>query len=191
MFLFRTLSVPGSEARRSPMSRVIVLSLLAQSCTTISSITQRNDQTLALPQVSDDATPGGASVQKISIEPESRKTPPKRKAKRALIGKASWYGPGFNGKKTASGEVYDQTKFTAAHKSLPLGSKARVTNLNNGSSVDVEINDRGPFVDGRIIDLSRAAAVTLGFLESGTAPVKIELIAEPTDSDVAQANGKH
>ena len=70
-------------------------------------------------------------------------------------GTASWYGPGFHGKKTASGEIYDQTKLTAAHKTLPLGTKARVTNLDNGSAVEVEINDRGPFVDGRIIDLSR------------------------------------
>ena len=85
---------------------------------------------------------------------------------------------GFHGKKTASGEIYDQTKLTAAHKTLPLGTKARVTNLDNGSAVEVEINDRGPFVDGRIIDLSRAAAGALGLVESGTAPVRVELIAE-------------
>ena len=89
----------------------------------------------------------------------------------------------FTVRKRRSGEIYDQTKFTAAHKTLPLGTKARVTNLDNGSAVEVEINDRGPFVEGRIIDLSRAAARALGFIESGTAPVHVELIAEETASN--------
>ena len=105
-------------------------------------------------------------------------------AKHNLNGTASWYGPRFHGKKTASGEIYDQNKhFTAAHKTVPLGSKARVTNLDNGNTVEVEINDRGPFIEGRIIDLSRAAARALGFVESGTAPVRVELIAEETASN--------
>ena len=91
-------------------------------------------------------------------------------------GKASWYGPGFHGKLTASGEVYDESAMTAAHKSLPLGSKARVTNLKNGNSVEVTINDRGPFVPGRIIDLSRAAARALGIVDAGVATVRVELI---------------
>ena len=98
--------------------------------------------------------------------------------KHALNGTASWYGPRFHGKKTASGEIYNQHKLTAAHKTLPLGTKARVTNLDNGTTVEVEINDRGPFIEGRIIDLSRAAAGALGFVESGTAPVQVELIAD-------------
>jgi rare lipoprotein A len=97
-------------------------------------------------------------------------------------GEASWYGPGFNGKKTASGEIFDDGKFTAAHKSLPLGSKARVTNISTGESVEVEINDRGPFVNGRIIDLSHAAAKALGMIDSGIALVRIELISEPPKS---------
>jgi rare lipoprotein A len=73
-------------------------------------------------------------------------------------GRASWYGPGFHGKVTASGETFDEAALTAAHKSLPLGSKARVTNVITGNCVEVKINDRGPFTQGRIIDLSRAAA---------------------------------
>jgi rare lipoprotein A len=93
-----------------------------------------------------------------------------------MRGDASWYGPGFHGKKTASGEIYDQTKLTAAHKTLPLGSKARVTNLENGSTVEVQINDRGPFIEGRIIDLSRAAAWALGFVEAGIVPVRVEIV---------------
>jgi rare lipoprotein A (peptidoglycan hydrolase) len=98
------------------------------------------------------------------------------RTKVAQSGKASWYGRDFHGKPTASGEVFDQRLMTAAHKTLPLGSRARVINLTNGNSVEVTINDRGPFVPGRIIDLSRAAADELGFLESGLAQVRIELL---------------
>ena len=89
-------------------------------------------------------------------------------------GEASWYGPGFQGKKTASGETYDQNELTAAHRKLPLGSEATVTNLETGKKVDVEINDRGPYVRGRKIDLSKAAAKKLDMLDDGTAPVRIE-----------------
>ena len=95
-----------------------------------------------------------------------------------LRGKASWYGPRFHGRKTASGDVFDQRKLTAAHKTLPLGSKAIVTNLENGNSVEVEINDRGPYIGGRIIDVSYAAAKRLGFAKSGTAPVQVEPVSE-------------
>lgn len=102
------------------------------------------------------------------------------KFKKILRGKASWYGPRFHGKKTANGDVFDQRKLTAAHKTLPLGSKAIVTNLKNGNSVEVEINDRGPYVGGRIIDVSYAAAKQLGFDKSGTAPVQVELLQEGT-----------
>ncbi len=90
-------------------------------------------------------------------------------------GTASWYGPGFNGKKTASGEKFDMNKFSAAHRKLPFGTKVRVTNLNNGKSVIVRINDRGPFKKGRVIDLSKKAAEQIGLIKSGVAPVKIEL----------------
>lgn len=82
-------------------------------------------------------------------------------------GGASWYGPGFQGKKTASGERFNQDAMTAAHKSLPLGTKVRVVDQQSGKSVTVTINDRGPFVRGRIIDLSKAAATQLGFRAKG------------------------
>lgn len=94
------------------------------------------------------------------------------------IGAASWYGPGFNGKKTASGEIFDETKLTAAHRTMPLGRKARVTHLGNGKSVEVLINDRGPYVEGRIIDLSHAAAIALGMIDYGIAKVQVELLRE-------------
>src|SRR5690606_26117103 len=77
-------------------------------------------------------------------------------------GVASWYGPGFHGRKTANGEIYDQNEFTAAHRTLPFNTLVRVENLRNGRSVIVRINDRGPFVDDRIIDLSHKAARNLG-----------------------------
>ncbi len=89
-------------------------------------------------------------------------------------GVASWYGPKFHGKKTASGERYNQNAMTAAHKTLPFGTRLRVTNLDNNKNVTVVVNDRGPFVDGRIIDLSRAAANKLDMMHSGTARVKLQ-----------------
>lgn len=93
-----------------------------------------------------------------------------------MQGKASWYGTRFQGRRTASGERFNAYANTAAHRSLPFGTKVRVTNLRNGRSVVVRINDRGPNSRGRVIDLSRAAAQSIGMLRSGTAPVRIEII---------------
>ncbi len=93
-------------------------------------------------------------------------------------GVASWYGKEFHGKLAANGEVFDMTAYTAAHRKLPLGSVVRVVNLTNGKSVQVRINDRGPYVAGRMLDLSRAAARELGMVEIGTAAVQIEVIGD-------------
>lgn len=98
-------------------------------------------------------------------------------------GEASYYGPGFQGKKTATGEKFDQNERTAAHPALPLGTKATVTNLENGKSVDVKINDRGPYVKGRDIDLSKSAAKDLGMTKDGVAPVKIEAEVVPAEKN--------
>lgn len=89
---------------------------------------------------------------------------------------ASWYGDGFNGRVTASGETFDSSALTAAHRYLPFGTQVRVTNLHNGKSVVVTINDRGPYVEGRIIDLSKGAAAALGMKEQGIGPVKLEVM---------------
>lgn len=89
------------------------------------------------------------------------------------IGEASWYGSGFHGKETASGETFNTNKMTAAHPSLPLGTKVKVTNLEKDKTVEVRINDRGPYVDGRVIDLSRAAAKKLDMEQEGTTKVKV------------------
>lgn len=93
-------------------------------------------------------------------------------------GLASWYGgdDGFEGKPTASGEIYDSSRMTAAHRDLPLGTVVDVTNLDNGKRVQVRINDRGPFIHGRVIDLSRAAADQLGLLGPGVGPVRITIV---------------
>lgn len=96
-------------------------------------------------------------------------------------GTASWYGPGFHGRPTASGETFDMEAMTAAHPSLPLGTRVRVTALETGRNTVVRVNDRGPFVDDRILDVSRAAARRLGFLEAGTARVRVEVVEPPPE----------
>lgn len=91
-------------------------------------------------------------------------------------GWASWYGPGFHGNYTASGEVFNQYAMTAAHPSLPFGTLVQVTNLDNGAAVTVRINDRGPYAGGRIIDLSKGAADAIGMIYSGEAYVALEIL---------------
>jgi rare lipoprotein A len=95
-------------------------------------------------------------------------------------GVASWYGPGFHGKLTANGETYDMHGLTAAHKKLPFDTIVEVRNRENGRSVRVRINDRGPFVRGRIIDLSRGAAEAIGLLTTGVAQVSLRVVSGPT-----------
>jgi rare lipoprotein A len=125
-----------------------------------------------------------AAAQAASAKPAA---PAKSAAPADGEGTASWYGPGFHGKLTASGEVYDKEGLTAAHKTLPFGTYLRVSSLDNGSSVVVRVNDRGPYAKGRIIDLSEAAARMLGMIPSGTARVRLELI--PADEALAWRGG--
>jgi len=98
---------------------------------------------------------------------------------RVISGIASWYGPGFHGNRSASGEIFDQNALTAAHLTLPFGTRVRVTNMRNGQSVVVRINDRGPFKGDRIIDISKAAAQRIGMTSTGIAPVKLEVLGMP------------
>lgn len=98
-----------------------------------------------------------------------------------LDGLASWYGGKFQGRLTANGEVFDTNQLTAAHRTLPFGTVVRVTNPVNETSVVVRINDRGPFVEGRVIDLSRAAADAIGIAAAGVAPVRVEIIHLPAE----------
>lgn len=101
------------------------------------------------------------------------------------IGTASWYGPKFHGKKTANGAIFDQHSYTAAHRTLPLPSLVRVTNLENAKTIVLTLNDRGPYAKGRIIDLSYAAAKYLGFIRNGIARVKVEIL--PTQSKMLKS----
>ncbi|MBI1362723.1 MAG: septal ring lytic transglycosylase RlpA family protein [Proteobacteria bacterium] len=101
-------------------------------------------------------------------------------------GIASWYGKEFHGKKTANGETYNMYDLTAAHPTLPLPTYVRVTNLNNGKSIIVKVNDRGPFLRGRVIDMSYRSAQLLGYVEQGTAPVLLEAL--PADGTIMLAN---
>ena len=105
-----------------------------------------------------------------------RYQPTKKIEQFSQTGKASWYGPGFHGKKTSSGERFDMNTLSAAHRTLPIPSYARVTNLSHGKSVVVRVNDRGPFHGNRVMDVSKAAAKELGFIHTGTANVKVEQI---------------
>jgi rare lipoprotein A len=104
-------------------------------------------------------------------------------------GIASWYGPGFVGQMTASGEIYDQNAMTAAHKTLPLPTLVRVTNLENGRQIQLRINDRGPFVNNRIIDVSYRAAQLLGMDVNGTARVRVQVMADESRQLAGQLGG--
>ena len=119
----------------------------------------------SLPTAADARSPKTAKAAKVSWTPDGQQ-----------VGKASWYGPGFHGKKTASGQRFNQDALTAAHPRLPMGTRAKITNLHNGREVEVTINDRGPHGGGRIIDLSRAAARELGM--GGSARVSIVAVSD-------------
>ena len=128
-----------------------------------------------LPAHAAGATPSCSHHGRPACRASTRPVHPGRPSKvvHAERGEASWYGPRFAGKRTASGERFDPRRLTAAHPALPLGARAMVTNLENGRQVEVRITDRGPYADGRAIDLSEAAAKELGMVEDGTAPVRI------------------
>lgn len=119
-----------------------------------------------------------APIRSVPITTQSRKQAGKQKPYQ--VGTASWYGESFEGKATASGEPYEMYDMTAAHLTLPLGSYVKVTNLHNGRSVVVRVNDRGPIVPGRIIDVSYGAAQALEFRHKGLQRVRLDLVQNPT-----------
>ena len=158
--------VSGFSARRPCLLAIFIGLLLSQGCATL----QRPPE-IAVPT---ETTTQPKPSPLVPAQPAGKKSAPVQ-AKLPQTGEASWYGAQHQGKQTASGTTFDQARFTAAHPSLPFGSKIKVTNLGNGQTVEVEINDRGPFAENRIIDLSQAAARALGMIESGTATVRLEL----------------
>ncbi len=113
------------------------------------------------------------------IERKARRPEPRRTTGDVQHGKGTWYGKDWHGKPTASGERFDRWSMTAAHRSLPMNSIVRVTNEQNGRSVTVRINDRGPYGKGRIIDVSEAAARKLDMVEAGVVPVRVEVVSIP------------
>jgi rare lipoprotein A len=179
------------------LSAVVALAVLTSACGTISSShstvrvervsapeSPTIDDSTATPPAQDSRRAAPPSVELRSL-PESEQVPPMEESPEPSqpsvveTGLASWYGPRFHGKLTASGEVFNQERLTAAHRTLPWGSRVKVTNLANGKSVEVRINDRGPFAQGRIIDVSRAAARALGMVRAGITAVEIEWLPGP------------
>jgi rare lipoprotein A len=179
-----------------------VVSSISQSCGIIADLPNRAMSTRAVPPL--EPSPNKNTIPEPQTPSLSRETPtakvpssPEPAQEDMIItklpspshpsavetGLASWYGPGFHGKLTASGEVFNQEKFTAAHRTFPWGSRVRVTNLANGKSVIVQINDRGPAVKGRIIDLSRAAARALDMVAAGITAVRVEWLSESDKSN--------
>jgi rare lipoprotein A (peptidoglycan hydrolase) len=154
-----------SEKRRCLLAMCLGL-LLSQGCAML-----QRPPDMAAP-VETPAQP--APSQSAPVQPTAKNSPAVP-TKLPQTGLASWYGAQHQGKQTASGTIFDQAQLTAAHPSLPFGSKIKVTNLANGKSVEVEITDRGPFAESRIIDLSQAAAKALEMIDSGTATVRLEL----------------
>ena len=117
----------------------------------------------------------------LPYEVNGKKYTPKKVTSYKETGIASWYGEDFHNKKTANGDTFDMNAMTAAHKTLPLPSVIKVTNLENGKSAKLLVNDRGPFVNDRLIDVSKKAAIVLGFKEKGTTKVKIEFLKAETE----------
>jgi len=194
----RSTSLPQASALEGRISVLVLLALISsQGCGIISDTPNRplitrevspsESQTgdLSTDEPSTHAVPPEIPpIAKVPSPPQIEPAPPiasiPAPAEPTMIetGLASWYGPKFHGRRTASGEVFNQEKFTAAHRTLPWGSRVRVTNLDNGKSVDVRINDRGPFGKGRIIDLSRAAARALDIVIRGITTVRIEWLSD-------------
>lgn len=159
--------------RFSALGVLLGVALLSQSCGMITG-SSRGPEIVSIPQ---------PSIGKPGLP--AKKPPESKQAVSVQTGQASWYGKAFAGKPTASGEIFNHELLTAAHRSLPLGSRVRVTNIANGKSVEVKINDRGPYAGGRILDLSRAAAHALGMVENGVTEVRLETLSLPGESQTA------
>ena len=188
---------PGLSRRAIPMVGSALLSVLLAACGTLPQPPSTSAPRNVLPMP---APAGNYRDAEPRFEPRSRLGNPPFyvvNGRRYVVldaahgfrerGIASWYGPDFHGKKTSNGEDYDMHGMTAAHKTLPLPSYVRITNLENGRSAIVRVNDRGPFVDNRVIDLSFAAASRLGVVQKGTAPVEVAVV-EPGDAGVQVAD---
>jgi rare lipoprotein A len=176
--------IEKSSARQSTASE----SALSSGSADVVSFNPVFQNSPAQPTTTKDIPPTPAAGGPSGFTPvfEPSKTVPEAPASvdgQQLAGIASWYGPGFHGKATANGEKYNQRLMTAAHRVLPMNTWVQVTNLENNKSAVVRINDRGPYVDDRVIDLSQKAAERLDFLEQGTARVSLKVMQYPKDYD--------
>jgi len=176
-FSFLGFEVCSVSGRRPCLFTICLGLLLFQGCALLQRPpdTAAPSETPAQPAASESSVSVQPAPSELVPVPPAAKKSPAVPAKLPQTGLASWYGAQHQGKQTASGTIFDQAGLTAAHPSLPFGSKVKVTNLANGKSVEVEITDRGPFAGNRIIDLSQAAAKVLEMIESGTATVRLEL----------------
>jgi rare lipoprotein A len=118
----------------------------------------------------------GCAAIRATTMPAGETALPASDAGRSQVGLASWYGQFHHGLRTASGEIFDMGELTAAHRTFPLGTRLQVTNLENGRMVRVRVNDRGPYVDGRVVDLSLEAAKVLDMVERGVVPVRLDVV---------------
>ena len=128
---------------------------------------------------SEQASTGTKASLDASAVPDQQPEQTQAQSSKTVEGRASWYGPGFYGRKTTSGEVLEKGTMTAAHSSLPMGTKVKVTRTDTGKSVTVVINDRKPFKPGTVIDLAHGSAVALDIDDDGTGPVQIEVLEQP------------
>ncbi len=143
---------------------------------------------LAFVDLSDTAAGENSGFTKITISKDAKPNLTSVEYNDIGIMTASWYGPRFHGKLTANGEIYNQMALTAAHKSLPFGTVLKVTNIRNGKSVIVRINDRGPYIDGRDLDLSKGTAQALGMISRGVIKVTVKEIALKDTSPISTLN---
>ena len=143
---------------------------------------------LAFVDLSDTAAGENSGFTKITISKDAKPNLTSVEYNDIGIMTASWYGPRFHGKLTANGEIYNQMALTAAHKSLPFGTVLKVTNIRNGRSVIVRINDRGPYIDGRDLDLSKGTAQALGMISRGVIRVTVKEIALKDTSPISTLN---
>lgn len=164
-------AAPAQPALFSTRILFPVWSLITHSTTACS----HSSLTSLSPETKCTSRPSPISKKTNRVASTSRPSPVPAKTN----GVASWYGPRFHGRQTANGEIFNQNRLTAAHRTLPMGTKVAVTNPRNGKSVEVRINDRGPYVKGREIDLSYAAARALGLLRSGLEPVVVKVLTSP------------
>ena len=171
---FPSLAKAGIQVKTVSIKTVLLVAALGLSTTGCSTITESLDAVRGVFD-SGEPAPHSRQVGKPYVVKGVRYVP-REDPDYDVVGLASWYGRPFHGRKTASGQIYDMNALTAAHPTLPLGTRVRVTNLANHRSVALTVNDRGPFAKGRIIDVSRRAADRLGFRRAGTTRVRVEVI---------------